>query len=107
MVGVCGIKLPLIPDYATNNTHIFYPDCASLQQHSQLTQHLDLAGVKAVFYYQSLYCSPYFQGLHDGHPLPNVDDFTASIVRLPMCFDLSNDQVDTVCERIISFIYSY
>lgn len=66
VVGVCGIKLPLIPDYATNNAHIFYLDCASLQQRNQLIQHLDLAGIKAVFHYKYLHCSPYFQGLHDG-----------------------------------------
>jgi dTDP-4-amino-4,6-dideoxygalactose transaminase len=107
VVGVYGIKLPLIPDYATNNAHIFYLDCASLQQRSQLIQHLDLAGVKAAFHYQSLHCSPYFQGLHDGRSLPNADHFTDSIVRLPMYFDLSNDEVDVVCEQIIFFLSNH
>ncbi|MEH8175258.1 dTDP-4-amino-4,6-dideoxygalactose transaminase [Aeromonas veronii] len=102
MVGVYGIKLPSIPDYATNNAHMFYLDCASLQQRSQLIQYLELAGIKAVFHYQSLHRSPYFQGLHDGRSLPNADHFTDSIVRLPMYFDLSNDEVDFVCAQIIS-----
>ncbi|MCQ4110402.1 dTDP-4-amino-4,6-dideoxygalactose transaminase [Aeromonas sp. JL9] len=102
VVGVYGIKLPSIPDYATNNAHMFYLDCASLQQRSQLIQYLELAGIKAVFHYQSLHRSPYFQGLHDGRSLPNADHFTDSIVRLPMYFDLSNDEVDFVCAQIIS-----
>lgn len=101
VVGVYGIKLPLIPDYATNNAHIFYLECACLHQRSQLIQHLDSAGIKAVFHYQSLHRSPYFQGLHDGRSLPNSDHFTDSIVRLPMYFDLSNDEVDFICEQII------
>ncbi|MGN5134326.1 dTDP-4-amino-4,6-dideoxygalactose transaminase [Aeromonas veronii] len=102
VVGAYGIKLPSIPDYATNNAHMFYLDCASLQQRSQLIQYLELAGIKAVFHYQSLHRSPYFQGLHDGRSLPNTDHFTDSIVRLPMYFDLSNDEVDFVCAQIIS-----
>ena len=102
VVGAYGIKLPSIPDYATNNAHMFYLDCACLQQRSQLIQYLELAGIKAVFHYQSLHRSPYFQGLHDGRSLPNADHFTDSIVRLPMYFDLSNDEVDFVCAQIIS-----
>ncbi|MFM4970113.1 dTDP-4-amino-4,6-dideoxygalactose transaminase [Aeromonas veronii] len=102
VVGAYGIKLPSIPDYATNNAHMFYLDCASLQQRSQLIQYLELAGIKAVFHYQSLHRSPYFQGLHDGRSLPNTDHFSDSIVRLPMYFDLSNDEVDFVCAQIIS-----
>ena len=102
VVGAYGIKLPSIPVYASNNAHMFYLDCASLQQRSQLIQHLDLAGIKAVFHYQSLHRSPYFHGLHDGRSLPNADHFTDSIVRLPMYFDLSNDEVDFVCAQIIS-----
>ncbi|KTA83523.1 dTDP-4-amino-4,6-dideoxygalactose transaminase [Aeromonas salmonicida] len=102
VVGAYGIKLPSIPDYATNNAHMFYLDCASLQQRSQLIKHLDLAGIKAVFHYQSLHCSPYFQGLHDGRSLPNADHFTDSIVRLPMYFDLSNDEVDFICEQVVT-----
>ncbi len=101
VVDKYGIKLPLIPGYATNNAHMFYLDCASLYQRSQLIQHLDLAGVKAVFHYQSLHCSPYFQKLHDGRSLPNADHFTDSIVRLPIYFDLSNDEIDFVCEQIV------
>ena len=102
VVGAYGIKLPSIPDYATNNAHMFYLDCASLQQRSQLIKYLDLAGIKAVFHYQSLHCSPYFQGLHDGRLLPNSAHFTDSIVRLPMYFDLSNDEVDFICEQVVT-----
>jgi dTDP-4-amino-4,6-dideoxygalactose transaminase len=101
VVGAYGIKLPSIPDYATNNAHMFYLNCASLQQRSQLIQHLDLAGIKAVFHYQSLHRSPYFQAQHDGRTLHNADHFTDSIVRLPMYFDLSNDEVDFICEQIV------
>lgn len=42
-----------------------------------------------------------------GSSLPNADHFTDSIVRLPMYFYLSNDQVDTVCEKIICFLSNY
>lgn len=107
VVSAYGIRLPLIPDYATNNAHMFYLDCASLQQRSQLIKYLDLADIKAVFHYQSLHRSPYFQDKHDGRSLPHADKFTDSIVRLPMYFDLSNDEVDFICERIVNFLSSH
>ena len=107
VVAAYGIRLPLIPDYATNNAHMFYLDCACLQQRSQLIKYLDLADIKAVFHYQSLHRSPYFQDKHDGRPLPHADRFTDSIVRLPMYFDLSNDEVDFICERIVNFLSSH
>ncbi|MFM5336175.1 dTDP-4-amino-4,6-dideoxygalactose transaminase [Aeromonas enteropelogenes] len=101
MVGAYGIKLPLIPNYATNNAHMFYLNCANLEQRSYLIKHLDSLDIKAVFHYQSLHMSPYFRDKHDGRALPNADHFSDSIVRLPMYFDLSNDEVDFICEQII------
>ncbi|WDO03849.1 dTDP-4-amino-4,6-dideoxygalactose transaminase [Aeromonas allosaccharophila] len=101
VVGAYGIKLPSIPDYATNNAHMFYLDCASLEQRTHLIKYLDSFGVKAVFHYQSLHLSPHFRDKHDGRPLHHADHFTDSIVRLPMYFDLSNDEVDFVCTQII------
>lgn len=98
----CNVKLPFIPDYATNNGHMFYLDCASLEQRTKLIKSLDLAGIKAVFHYQSLHLSPYFQGKHDGRRLANAEHFTDTIVRLPMYYDLTNDQVDFVCEKVLS-----
>lgn len=101
VVGTFGIKLPSIPGYATNNAHMFYLDCANLEQRTRLIKHLDSFDIKAVFHYQSLHLSPYFRDKHDGRPLFHADHFTDSIVRLPMYFDLSNDEVDFVCAQII------
>jgi dTDP-4-amino-4,6-dideoxygalactose transaminase len=99
-----GIKLPRIPYYATNNAHMFYLDCFSLEQRSLLINYLEAQGVKAVFHYQSLHLSPYYQSKHDGRTLVNTEHFSDCILRLPLYFDLSINEVDFICERIIFFL---
>jgi len=54
----------------------------------------------AVFHYLSLHSSPYYQNKHDGRDLPNCDKFADCLVRLPMYYDLTEDDVKLICEVI-------
>lgn len=96
-----GIGMPNIPEWATNNAHMFYLVCNDLRQRTDLIATLKSAGVMAVFHYLSLHNSPYFKERHDGRPLPNSDRFSDCLVRLPLYFDLSDDDVDYICQIII------
>jgi dTDP-4-amino-4,6-dideoxygalactose transaminase len=98
-----GVRGPYIPEYATNNAHMFYLVCPSLAARTNLIKHLKSHGIHAVFHYQSLHKSPYFASKHDGRELPQSDAYTDRLVRLPLFFELSNDQVDLVSESIRSF----
>lgn len=97
-----GLSLPHIPAWATNNAHMFYLLCVDLKQRSNLISDLKSAGVHAVFHYQSLHCSDYFKDKHDGRKLPNCEKYTDTLVRLPLYFELSDDQVDYICDEIIN-----
>lgn len=97
------ISLPEIPDYATNNAHMFYIVCKSLEERSALIRYLKENGVQAVFHYLSLHSSPYYVDKHDGRALPCCDHYADCLVRLPMYYDLTTGQVETVCSLIQCF----
>ena len=94
------IALPSLPEYATNNAHMFYLVCKSLEQRTALIKHLKDNGIQAVFHYLSLHSSPYYMDKHDGRGLPECDRYADCLVRLPMFYDLKDEQVIEVCEII-------
>jgi dTDP-4-amino-4,6-dideoxygalactose transaminase len=95
--------LPIIPDYASNNAHMFYLVCNSLQQRTELIKHLKINGVMAVFHYISLHKSPYFISKNNKRKLSNSDRYTDCLVRLPLYVELENEQIDKICEAICEF----
>lgn len=100
VAGQGRFKLPNIPDYATNNAHMFYLVCNSLEDRSSLIQKLKEHDVMAVFHYLSLHSSPYYQDKHDGRELPNCDRYADCLVRLPMYYDLEVTDVERICQLI-------
>lgn len=87
------VLLPSIPSYATNNAHMFYLTCKSLEQRTAIIQKLRDANVLAVFHYLSLHSSPFYINKHDGRNLPQTDRFTDCLIRLPLYFELESDLV--------------
>ena len=63
--------LPDLPEYATNNGHMFYLVCRSLEERTQLISYLKERGVSAVFHYLSLHLSDYYKDHHIGG-IPNL-----------------------------------
>lgn len=103
-LGKTGIiSLPVVPEYATNNAHMFYLVCRDLEERTKLIEALKAGGVMAVFHYLSLHSSPYFAAQHGDRILPNSDRYTNCLVRLPLFPDLSNEQVDKITGIIASF----
>lgn len=93
-------SLPDLPSYATNNAHMFYLVCNNLEERTALIKKLKDNNILAVFHYLSLHSSPYYQNKHDGRDLPNCDKFADCLVRLPMYYDLTEDDVKLICEII-------
>ena len=92
--------LPNIPSYATNNAHMFYLVCNSLEQRTALIKRLKDSGILAVFHYLSLHSSPYYADKHDGRELSECDRYADCLVRLPMFYDLKDEEVTTICHII-------
>lgn len=98
------VKSPDIPVYATNNGHMFYLVCRSLDERTALINHLKQHDALAVFHYLSLHKSDYYLS-HGGAKvdLPNCDKFADQLVRLPMYFDLTDEDVKLVIDLILDF----
>lgn len=88
-----SIKLPYIPDYATNNAHMFYLVTKNEKHRTELIRRLNINGYNAVFHYLSLHSSPYYKNKYDGKPLKNSDHFTECLVRLPLFYELEEKNI--------------
>lgn len=99
-----NISLPVIADHSTNNAHMFYLVCKDIEQRTHFIKHLKDNGVYAVFHYLSLHKSEYYNDKYVGYDLKNADSFTDSLVRLPLFYDLTNDNVDYIVDVIKDYI---
>ena len=93
-----AFTLPDIPSYATNNAHMFYIVLPSLEARTALIKYLKENGVGAVFHYLSLHSSEYYKSKHDGRALPQCDRYADCLVRLPLFYDLTIEEVNHICD---------
>ncbi len=96
--------IPEIPNYATNNAHMFYLVCRSFEERSALIQYLKEHEILSVFHYLSLHKSDYYiQHYDDRSELRMCDYYADCLVRLPMFYELTNEEVG----KIISVIHDF
>jgi dTDP-4-amino-4,6-dideoxygalactose transaminase len=98
-----NVILSQIPNYATNNAHIFYLTCNSFKERTALIDFLKKEGVMAVFHYICLHDSPYFIDKHDGREMPNAKKYENCLVRLPLWVNMTESQTSQVIANILSF----
>ena len=96
------VNLPFIPEYASNNGHMFYLVCNSLQQRTDLINRLKQQDILSVFHYLSLHKSPFYQDQYKGPELPESDRYTDCLVRLPLYYELTKEQIETIIATIIA-----
>lgn len=97
------VKLPYIPEYATNNAHMFYLLCPSLEYRTALMKFLKENDVQTTFHYLPLHSSKYYEDKHDGRELPNCDRYGDTLVRLPLFYELSDMEIDKIVKLIVEF----
>jgi len=98
-----GCKLQTIPSHSTNNAHAFYMVCHSTEARSGLIKYLKEHDAQLVFHYLSLHKSAFYSDKHDGRELPHSDRYSDCLVRLPIYYDITNEQVEKIAEKIIEF----
>ncbi len=91
--GLSEIQRPFIPEYATNNAHMYYLVCRSLKERDALIWHLKKQNMNTVFHYLSLHKSPYYTSRYAGPDLPMADRYTDCLVRLPFYYELKESQI--------------
>ncbi len=96
-------QLPDVPDFATNNAHMYYIVCRSLEQRTALIEHLKKQGVLAVFHYLSLHKSEYYAATYEGEALVEADRYTDCLVRLPLFYELCLHEQKLIIQSILEF----
>lgn len=94
------IQLPNVPDYATNNAHMFYVTFKGSEVRTNFISMMKEQNINPVFHYLSLHKSDFYKNKHDGRNLPNADTFSETLVRLPLFVDLSEDELRRITETV-------
>lgn len=97
------VKLPELNPKATNNAHVFYLVCNSVEQRDALIAYLKSKGISSVFHYTSLNNTAYFKNQYSGSALIHSDTFSTCLLRLPLYVELPLPQVKIITEVIKSF----
>ncbi len=98
------IELPVVPKGCVHNAHMFYIKAKDIEERTALIDHLKANDVLAVFHYIPLHTAP--AGLKYGR-FHGEDEYTTKeserLLRLPMYYGLSKEQVDYICEKVKEF----
>lgn len=97
------IQRPKVPAYSTNNAHMFYIVCRSLEERTGLMDFLKEKKIGAVFHYLSLHKSPFYQDKHDGRALPYADHYTDCLLRLPLYYELVTPEKMFIIEQVKAY----
>lgn len=100
LTNLSGVSHPSIPDYATNNAHMYYLVLDSIEQRTKLISDLKEQNVHAVFHYQALHESPFYEGEYNGPDLKQTERYTECLVRLPFFNDLDDVDQGRVVEAV-------
>ncbi len=98
------IELPRVPEGCVHNGHMFYIKVKDMAERTKLLAYLKEHGVYAVFHYIPLHSAPAGKKYGRFH---GEDRYTTKeserLIRLPMYYGLSEDEVAFTCERVAGF----
>lgn len=98
------IELPVVPEGCEHNAHMFYIKCKDCNERQKLIDYLHEHDIASVFHYIPLHSSA--AGLKYSR-FNGKDIYTTKeserLLRLPMHYALSDDDVMTVCKFVKSF----
>jgi len=94
------VKVPHLPEHATNNGHIFYLICTNLETRTGLIEFLKERKIQSVFHYLALHDSQFYKSSEESPSLKNAESFSDRLVRLPLFYELSDDELDYICEAV-------
>ena len=98
------IDFPYVPDGCTHNAHMFYIKVKDIDERTNLIKYLKENGIGTVFHYVPLHSAPAGKkyGRFCGKDVYTTKE-SERLVRLPMHFRLSEENVNYVAEYITKF----
>lgn len=99
------LRLPIVPKECISNYHIFYILLPDMETRDALLGHLKRNGIMGIFHYIPLHSSP--MGKKSGYQqgsLPFTDDLSGRLLRLPLYFELTEQDQQRVVESVHDFL---
>ena len=100
------IELPLLDRGDACNGHMYFIITRSLEERTRLIEFLREKGISAIFHYIPLHSSP--AGMKYGRPSGSMkvtDEVSDRIVRLPLFYEMTFEEVEVVSERLWDFYH--
>ena len=95
--------MPFVPNYASNNAHMFYILAKDPKQRNDIIKFLKSLEIHAVFHYLSLHKSPFYEKKYEGAHLKNTDFYSECLIRLPFFYELNQEMQELVINSLISY----
>ena len=106
LIDLGHLENVVYPSYSTKNGHNFFIVLKSTSQLDQLKQYLAQNKIGAVTHYTPLHSSLYFKDKYKGPPLLNTEKFSDKLLRLPLHYYLTKNDVSHITNTITKFFIS-
>jgi len=103
-----GVRLPVVPDYAAHNAHLFYVLLPAGVSRAEVLTDLNNRGVNAIFHYVPLHDSA--AGSRYGRVASRMDvttDLSSRLIRLPLWVGLKPSEVEFVIASVTESLTQY
>ena len=101
------LELPRVPEGCIHNAHMFYVKAEDIEERTRLIDWLKENGILSVFHYIPLHTAPAGKAFGRFH---GEDRYTTReserLLRLPMYYGLTVEQVDEICDAVKKFYRS-
>jgi dTDP-4-amino-4,6-dideoxygalactose transaminase len=102
-----GVRMPIIPEHCDQSYHMFYLLMPDLEMRTSFISYLRARGITAVFHYLPLHRSPMGEQWGDREADCPVTEWASDrLVRLPLYYNMTEEELDRVVGTICQFSYS-
>ena len=100
------IERTYIPEDCVHNAHMFYIKARDLEERTKLIAYLKEKGIQSVFHYVPLHSAPAGKkyGRFSGEDVYTTRE-SERLLRLPMFYSLTLEQVDFISDKVIEFYH--
>ncbi|HHX37547.1 MAG TPA: dTDP-4-amino-4,6-dideoxygalactose transaminase [Clostridiaceae bacterium] len=103
--GDTTFRCPIVPPECEHNAHMYNILLPEHLDRDAAINELRKRGIGAVICYVPLHSSPFGRELGNTPEMcPITELYASKIIRLPLHFNLTQEQVDTVCEAVVDVV---
>jgi dTDP-4-amino-4,6-dideoxygalactose transaminase len=93
-----------VPPHCIHGGHLFPVINEGLEARLTMADHLKARGISAPFHYLPLHRAPFWKGRYEDLELPVTEAVSDGLLRLPLYFDLTEAEVDYVCDCVVEHV---